>query len=240
MADADTSTELLHDVGRLIAAGLEPARRPTHDPEYAELIRRALDEPAFGQALSAVATGLGLEVLDVSEYGVVLGARPGSPFGLVVADYKKDLTSERRLVHGLVHVGLAAYLYPRAEDLESDAEVKRVSVRELDDYLREQCRALAGSDRGEDAPAAHPELERALAIYLRWPSTQTTASGRRSTRTTQGIITAALEHLAAHGLLRRAGKEGGGTYQALRRYRVQVRELATQKALRVLRGEEGL
>lgn len=238
MVDADPSTTLLRDVGRLIAMGLAPARRPTHDPEYAELIRRALDEPTFGQVLSAITAGLGLEVLDVSEYGVVFGAGPDSPFGLTVADYKKGLSSERRLVHGLVHVGLAAYLYPRAEDLESDAEVRRVSVRELDDYLREQCRALAGG--GVDVPAAHPELERAFELYLRWPATQTTASGRRSTRTTQGIITAALEHLAEHGLLRRAGHEGGGTYQALRRYRVQVRELATQKALRVLRGEEGL
>jgi hypothetical protein len=99
---------------------------------------------------------------------------------------------------------------------------------------------ISSADRTDDldAPADHPELERALSIYLRWPSTKKTASGRRSTRTTQGIIKQALERLADHGLLRRAGKDGGGTYQALRRYRVQVRELATQKTLRVLRNEE--
>lgn len=227
--------ELLREAGRLIALGLMPKRRPSSDEEYARLVRRFLDEPGFEEAVRDIAVGLGLEVLDVSEYGVVLGAGEDSPFGLTVADYRSSLSKEERLLHGLVQVGLAAYLYPRAEDLESDAEVRQVSVGDLDEYLRDQCEALRehATDRA-DAPVAQPELERALKIYLRWPSTKKTADGRRAAKTTQGIIAHALARLAEHGLLRKIGDGRGGTYQALRRYRVQVRELAAHAALRAL------
>lgn len=235
-----TENQLLHAAGRLIAFGLTPAQRPTGDGEYSTLLRKHLDEPRFEEAVGHIASGLGLQVLDVSEYGVVLGSSPNSPFGLTVATYKAGLSSEHRLIHGLVHVGLAAYLYPRPEDLESDDVVRSLSVKELDDYLREHCQILMASRSGGegDIPADHPELERALCIYQRWPSTGRTASGRRSTKTTQGIIAQVFERLATHGLFRRAGKGGGGTYQALYRYRVQVRELATHRALQIFRHEE--
>jgi hypothetical protein len=228
--------ELLREAGRLIALGLMPKRRPSNDEEYARLVRRFLDEPDFENALRAIAAGLGLEVLDVSEFGIVLGAGADSPFGLTVADYRSNMSKEERLLHGLVQVGLAAYLYPRAEDLESDAEVRQVSVNDLDDYLRDQCEALRQKKpESADAPVDQPELERALQIYLRWPSTKKTADGRRAAKTTQGIIAHALTRLEQQGLLRHVGDQGGDTYQALRRYRVQVRELAAHQALRALR-----
>lgn len=232
--------ELLREAGRLLALGLMPKRRPSNDEEYARLVRRYLDEPGFEEVLRDIAAGLGLEVLDVSEYGIVLGAGEDSPFGLTVADYRASLSKVERLLHGLVQVGLAAYLYPRAEDLESDAEVRQVSVADLDDYLRDQCEALrAKSPDKADAPVEQPELERALQIYLRWPSTKKTADGRRASKTTQGIIAHALNRLEGHGLLRKVNDNRGGTFQALRRYRVQVRELAAHGALRALREAGG-
>jgi len=239
-------SELKHvmDAGRLIAFGLSPHQRPSLDADYALLIRRALDEPSFAQTARAIAAGLGLVLLDLSEYGVVLGVstREPSPFGLIVSDYRKGLSTEQRLLHGLVQVGIAAYLYPKPADLESDDEVRTVTVNALDDYLRELCDDLGQgcSDGGDDALADRPELERALHIFRRWPSTKATSSGRRSTRTTQGIISSALERLVAGGLLRRTGSGSKATYKALRRYRVQVRELASHRALKVLRREEDL
>jgi hypothetical protein len=229
--------EALRDAGRLIALGLLPRRRPSNDEEYARLVRRFLDEPPFEGAVRDIAAGLGLVVLDASEYGVVLGAGEDSPFGLTVSDYRAGLSMEERLLHGLVQVALAAYLYPRPEDLETDAEVRQVSVNDLDDYVRDQCEALRERvDRGPDAPADRPDLERAAAVYLRWPAAKQTADGRRAAKSTLGIVAAVLARLEEHGLLRRVGDQRGGTYQSLRRYRVQVRELAAHAALRALRG----
>lgn len=223
---------------RLIAMGLQPKRRPSSDLDYASLCERYRDDPLFARTVRDVADGLGLKVLDVSEYGIVLGITAESPFQFTVGHYRRDMTAEERLVHGLVHVALAAWLYPRAEDLEADGEVRRVSVVELDTWIREQASTLRSSAGiVPDAPAEHPELERALEIYLRWPATRESADGRRHGKTTQNAIAQACTKLNEHGLFRKVSDQGGGTYQALHRYRVQVREHAAHEGLRILRGE---
>jgi hypothetical protein len=231
----DVESDLLRDAARLIACALEPERRPTNDPEYNRLIRLWHDEPLFERVARDIAAGLGLRIIDVSEFGATIGAHPESPFGLTVADYRQNLSSEERLIHGLVQVGLAAFLYPRVEDLESEAEIRTASVVELESFLRETCEQLAAHARESDPPADAPELERAWRAYLRWPATRETSDARRAAKTTSGVIAHALGRLADLGLLRRVNEDGGGTYQALRRYRVQVRELALHDALQALR-----
>jgi hypothetical protein len=233
----ELDAQVIQDAARLLAFGLQAAQRPSQSTDYRALIERYRNEPIVERVVREVARGLGLRVLDVSDYGLVLAADPDSPFNLTVADYRTGLSTEERLLHGLCQVGLAAYLYPRPEDLESEAEVRQVCVRDLDAFLRDACGRVAAETAAADPPTDQPELEQACRIYLRWPATKETADGRRAAKTTQGVIAQALERLADHGLLRRAGDDGGGTYQALRRYRVHVREVASHEALRILRGE---
>jgi hypothetical protein len=229
-------SDLVRDAAHLIALGLTPSKRPTSEPDYARLLRRWQDDPLFERVARDVAAGLGLRFIDVSDYGVTLGATPESPFSLTVADFRAGLTAEERLLHGLVQVALAAFLYPRAEDLEAESEVQRVSVRELESFLREACQALAAEHPPQhDPPVENTELEQAFRIYLRWPAVRKTADDRRAAKTTTGIIAHALARLTEAGLLRHLNDDDGGTYQALRRYRVQVRELAAHEALVTLR-----
>lgn len=188
------------------------------------------------RATADICSGLGLRLLDVSEYGVVLGSTVGSPFGLTVQAYQDNLSVEERLLHGLVHVGLAAYLYPRAEELEAEADVRQVTVAELDEFLRETCEVAAKkAPEKSDAPAQFPDLETALRVYLRWPATKETEGGGRGRHTRHAIISRALEKLAEHGLLQPVRSESGVIYKALRRYRVHVRAVAAHEALQVLR-----
>jgi hypothetical protein len=154
---------MVREAAALLACGLQPAKRPSNDAEYARLVRRWMDEQAFERVARDVADGLGLRIVDVSDFGVVLAGAPDSPFGLTVADYRASSTKEERLLHGLVQVGLAAFLYPRPEDLEVEAGVQRVSVRELEEFLRETCAAI-DAGKQEDAPLASPELESAASI----------------------------------------------------------------------------
>jgi len=234
-----TEPEQIRDAARLIAFALEPERRPTSDAEYGRLVRLWQDEPQFERIVREMASGLGLRIIDVSDFGATIGAHPDSPFGLTVADYRQNLTSDERLIHGLVQVGLAAYLYPRAEDLESEAEIRTASVLELEAFLRETSEQLAAQNRDADTPADASELERAWRAYLRWPSTRETSDARRAAKTTTGVVAHALARLGELGLMRRVSDENGGTYQALRRYRVQVRELALHDALVTLRNVRG-
>jgi hypothetical protein len=231
----EADAELIRNAARLIALGLMPARRPSQDPEYNALIRRFQDEPLFQRVVRDVAQGLGLRLLDVSEFGATLSPLPDSPFGLTLADYLSGLSAEDRVLHGLIQVGLAAWLFPRAEDLEEEALTRPVTAAELDAFLREACTTLAARNEEADPPAEVPELVRAYRLYRERPSVKETTDGRRASKTTQALIAASLERLAEAGLLRRVNDKGGGTYHALRRYRVQVRELAGHEVLRALR-----
>lgn len=188
------------------------------------------------RAMADICSGLGLRLLDVSEYGVVLGSTAGSPFGLTVQSYQENLSGDERLLHGLVHVGLAAYLYPRPEELEAETDVRQVTVPELDNFLRELCEVAAKkAPEKSDAPAQFPDLENAFRVYLRWPATKETESGGRGRHTRHALITRVLEKLTEHGLLQPVRAEPATIYKALRRYRIHVRALAAHEALQILR-----
>lgn len=188
------------------------------------------------RAMADISSGLGLRLLDVSEYGVVLGSTAGSPFGLTVQSYQENLSGDERLLHGLVHVGLAAYLYPRPEELEAETDVRQVTVGELDNFLRELCEVAARkAPEKSDAPAQFPDLENAFRVYLRWPATKETESGGRGRHTRHALITRALDKLSEHGLLQPVRAEPATIYKALRRYRIHVRALAAHEALEILR-----
>lgn len=220
----------------MIAFGLTPAKRPTNDVDYAALVRAYHDEPDMQRVMADICSGLGLRLLDVSEYGVVLGSTAGSPFGLTVQAYQENLSGDERLLHGLVHVGLAAYLYPRPEELEAEADVRQVTVAELDGFLRELCEVAARrAPEKSDAPAEFPDLENAFRVFLRWPATKETESGGRGRHTRHALIGRALEKLTDHGLLQPVRSEAGTVYKALRRYRVHVRALAAHEAFQILR-----
>jgi hypothetical protein len=69
---------LIEDTGqasRLVACGLRPKLRPIEDPDYLDLVRRYRQQDSFARSVRAVANGMGLDVLDVTEAaGIVLGA----------------------------------------------------------------------------------------------------------------------------------------------------------------------
>ncbi|MBI5495512.1 MAG: hypothetical protein HY904_10850 [Deltaproteobacteria bacterium] len=222
----------VHDAARLIALALVPSNRPLANAEYGQLLARVRTDPAMEAALHEIAVGLGLRVLEVAEGGVILGTTADSPFAMKTADWKDGLSGDERVLTGLVHVGLAAYVYPRPEELER-VDVKAVSVADLDGFLRDACRRLQELAAGEtDPPAEHADLEHAWRVYLRWPAVGETAGGGRARKTMQALVRQTLEHLADLGMLRRQADE---TYQVLHRFRVQVRELAGHQALDQLR-----
>ena len=63
---------------QLVACGLRQKLRPTEDPDYLDLVRRYRQQDSFAHAVRAVADGMELDVLDVTEAaGAVLGDRAG-------------------------------------------------------------------------------------------------------------------------------------------------------------------
>ncbi|MEB3963128.1 hypothetical protein OKJ48_23180, partial [Streptomyces kunmingensis] len=226
------------DAARLVSFGLQPKLAPSRDQEYGELLRRYREDPPFARLADAVATGLGLVVLEVSpRAGMAVTAAEDSVFAVRMGDYARRTAADStdRFLHGLAHLAVAALAFPRPEDLADDGYIGRVSVNGVDGFVRQACRKLEeradeeglNTDPATDAPG----LEAAWRIWARRSSTGATKDARRLAGSTTGIVAKAVAFLTDSGFLQRTGDDGGGTYRTTARYQLQVRDMAGTAAM---------
>ncbi|MDT0265723.1 hypothetical protein RM844_05395 [Streptomyces sp. DSM 44915] len=233
LTPADTA-----DAARLVAFGLQPKLPPARDAEYAALLRRYQEEPPFARIADAVATGLGLVVLEVSpRAGMAVAAAEDSVFAVRMGEYARRTTADPtdRFLHGLAHLAVAALAFPRPADLADDDYLGRISVHGVEGFVRHACQRLAerAAERGEntDPASEEPGLEAAWRVYARRSATGATKDSRRLAGSTTGIVGKAVAFLADAGFLHRTGDDQGGTYRTTPRYQLQVRELAASAAM---------
>jgi hypothetical protein len=226
------------DASRLVAYGLQPKLLPARDAEYAELIRRHRDDPAFARLTDAVAAGLGLVILEVSaRAGMALAAAEDSVFAVRMGEYSRRSASDStdRFLHGLAHLAIAAMAFPRPADLADDGYIGRVTVNGVDAFVRQVCRRLEekAEAQGENTDPASdaPGLEAGWRVYARRSTTGATKDARRLAGSTTGIVGKAVAFLVDSGFLQRTGDESGGTYRTTARYQLQVREVAGSAAM---------
>ncbi|GDY67210.1 hypothetical protein SAV14893_066030 [Streptomyces avermitilis] len=226
------------DAARLVAFGLQPKLQPARDQEYTELLRRYREDPPFARLADAVATGLGLVVLEVSpRAGMAVTAAEDSVFAVRMGDYARRTAADSgdRFLHGLAHLAVAAMAFPRPEDLADDGYIGRVSVNGVDAFVRQACRRLEerAEEQGENTDPATdaPGLEAAWRIWARRSAAGATKDARRLAGSTTGIVGKAVVFLTDSGFLQRTGDDSGGTYRTTARYQLQVRDMAGSAAL---------
>ncbi|MFI6563534.1 hypothetical protein [Streptomyces sp. NPDC050534] len=226
------------DAARLVAFGLQPKLQPARDQEYAELLRRYREDPPFGRLADAVATGLGLVVLEVSpRAGMAVTAAEDSVFAVRMSDYARRTSADGgdRFLHGLAHLAIAAMAFPRPEDLADDGYIGRVTVNGVDAFVRQACRRLEerAAEHGDNTDPATdaPALEAAWRIWIRRSATGATKDARRLAGSTTGIVGKAAAFLTDSGFLQRTGDDNGGTYRTTTRYQLQVRDMAGSAAM---------
>lgn len=226
------------DAARLVAFGLQPKLQAARDQEYAELLRRYREDPAFARLADAVAAGLGLVVLEVSpRAGMAVTAAEDSVFAVRMGDYARRTSADGsdRFLHGLAHLAVAAMAFPRPEDLADDGYIGRVTVNGVEAFVRQACRRLEerAEAQGEntDPVTDVPGLEAAWRIWIRRSATGATKDARRPAGSTTGIVGKAVVFLTDAGFLQRTGDDNGGTYRTTARYQLQVRDMAGNAAM---------
>jgi hypothetical protein len=227
--------------GRLIQWGLRPLARPAHEAEYRELVERYFDDGAFRTTLRELADGLGLQLLDVSEHGVVLAPQDESIFALKPADFRPGSSKvDDRLLDGLAQIAIAATVFPRARDLDEDPDLVRtpVTVDEIEAQLRQVCERLSAEARGEPDPDASDEnrgLIEAWRVYLQRLDTMETRDARKAMRATRRIIEYGLDRLREAGCFTQVRHGGEQAWQPTRRYQVMVQQLAGSALFQLVR-----
>ncbi|MEV7188266.1 hypothetical protein [Kitasatospora sp. NPDC093102] len=226
------------DAARLVSFGLQAKLLPARDAEYAELVRRHREDPPFARLADAIATGMGLVVLEVSpRAGMAVAAAEDSLFAVRMGDYSRRAASEStdRFLHGLAHLAVAAMAFPRPEDLADDGYLGRITVNGVDSFVRQACRRLeeqAGAEGANTDPASDaPGLEAAWRVWARRTATGATKDARRLSGSTIGIVAKAVLFLVDSGFLQKVSDDSGGTYRTTARYQLQVRDLAGSAAM---------
>lgn len=225
------------DAGRLLAYAMRPKLTPGGEPtgDYSGLVARYGAEAAFTRVVEEVAEGLGLWFLAVDPIvGAVACAEEDSTFAMGLRDYARQTRTESRVdlrvAHGLAFLAIARLCYPQPNHLEAIDRIARVTVNDVEDYLRRLCARLderAAADNLEvDPPIDQPLLERTWRAFQRRGSVARTDDARRNSYTTVAIVAKALTWLVDQGLTQKVSEDEGGTYRALPRFRILVRELS--------------
>ncbi|MDQ0987599.1 hypothetical protein [Streptomyces sp. V2I9] len=230
------------DAAKLIACGMRLRQRPAKDRAYRDLVVRYRTESDFQDLVERTARGLGLKVLGATEdIGVALAALPNSAFETKIEDYVRVARQRgegERLLHGIIHLAIAALAFPRPDDLANDGYTGRVSAEAVDTAVRDTCDRLrekaAAAEASGDTPTDSPELEKVWTAYARRPEAALTKDGRLAMNSTKGMITRALNFLTEQGFLAVAGAGQDGWYRTTPRYQLQVRELAATSAFEEL------
>lgn len=233
---SDEAFDSAEKAARLVSFALKAPVLPTDDAEYAELIREFMSDASAMQMLERIARGLQLRVLELNvRAGLVLGTSNESPFELRRVDYHARMSASDRIVQGLLHLAIAAWCFPRAEDLgEADDVVPaRLTINGLVEYIHGLCEELKGPEEKNIAlPSA--ELRTAWQHVLALGKYADSADGRSSFVTLAGKVRYALNFLTRHGLLKRDIAGGRETWLARPAFRIHVRELASHEAFAII------
>jgi hypothetical protein len=233
---SEATGDIAERSGRLMRFALRPRLSPSDDVEYLQLVREFLSNADFQEVTNAFALGLGLRILNAStQSGLALGTTMESPFQLQREDYNARMSASDRIVQGLIHLAIAAWCFPRAEDLREADDVlpARLTVDQLVEYLHTLCEELkAREERGVAESIA--EVRIAWQYILALGKYADSTGGRGSSATLAGKVRHALNFLTDHGFLKREGPDTRPSWLARPTFRIHVREFAGHEAFTIV------
>lgn len=222
-------TEILFDAGSLIQWALQPRVHPITKAEYQHLLDRYRDQVPFRECVQAICAGLGIEISAVGPMGMVLTATDDSIFAMTSTDYRRSGGADDRLIDGLILVAILATMYPRAQDLEEDAQVVRssIAVEDVEKTLRTICEQLEAESQHQPDPSVQDlatGLVEAWQAYRDRVATKTTSNGRSAQGTTLQMIQRAFDMLERQACVTTTIRDGKKKYLPTWKYQVMVRE----------------
>lgn len=224
-------TASTESAARLIYKALQTAANPVNDDAYRSLLALYRANPEFAADVQAIATGMEVSILDVSERGMVLVASSrDSRFAVRLTDIRGGLTAGQKATVLLAHVAIAAVFYPTTDGLDDDSFTPPpAALAAFRDTL------LAMAKRFSESSSSSADIPTELAPawdYLAGLSVAIPSSQRATTNSLEGTIKMTLTKMLEGGLIRvdrQSDEDTTTTYTATHRLRIQVRELALRR-----------
>ena len=210
-------------IGELVGFSLDPRLSPGREARYADLVARYLNEPEFRMAVSEVAAGQGLTVLDCSPvYGLVVTAStPRSPYHMRLDQYASMTTNERHM-NALMFLTICTACYPTPESLDAaDGPLPSVTVQGIVRFVRRNAERMREQAGEVDPPIDEPQLEPLYRMVLRWRDSDTTGDERSNPKVLTGMVRRALKWFVANGFADEVST-AKDTYRMRSRFRLHV------------------
>lgn len=220
----------------LVNMAIPAVENPSSNSQYRQLLRLARANPEFSKHVHEICAGMGLEVFDLSEKGLVLGVNnPSSKFALRMADLREKGGTEVRAGLLLAMMAVCAAFYPTSDRLEDDGYTPHpVSAKDCASILAIMAKSMAdkfaaeGDDKSKQGQA-----------YLLLSGLPEVVPGaqRASPNSLIGLVTIALNRLCHFGLIRLHrgddADEARSLYSSTHRLRINLRADALHKLLQL-------
>lgn len=231
--------DLAFKAGRLFHYAFSLRERPgVQNPEYTQLIQDYQNHSEMRCIFDQFVDACHLEVLEVSPVGVFLAPKIGdhnnsSAFCFRLSDYKSFEDANDRVLHGVIQMVLASYVFPSPERLDDPIDSLGPAVRvpqfvEHLDQLLEQFKQ-SSPQMPSDRPEEEPIWQQLRTMVIQIP----TESGRQPRHTLTRQVQIACSILDREGFFRKQEARPGDPekYIPLPQYRVHVRHLADHRRL---------
>ncbi len=221
---------------RLIRKGLKPKATPADDAEYRELLAYFRANSKFQEIVEQACAGLDLRIIDMDEKrGIyIVPTNAESPFAFKLSHIRTRMSEEEKAGLALAHFAIAKSFFPSTDLLENDDHLPPPSSFKT---FRDNFHVLAKSLKEQHADQKYSGEDRAAWDFLSSIAIAIPDSDRAALSSLSGMIKLALKHLQDHGLLKLmqgADDETAQLYTPTKRFRVQLREQALQKAFEIL------
>jgi hypothetical protein len=192
----------ISDAARLLRFALAPKGRPVPGSPYRDLLDRYRTDVAFAEIVDRIADGLGLDVYQANQLGLLITGRAEGPFAVTLDNCGLNIRQgtsrlQDRRCFGLVLLALAAQAYPNGEALV-DPVNRTVRPADLERFLARRIETLAEIAEldGDDEEA---QLREAAKTWLDLPEVLPNERGGLKRDCRRWYITTTLEFLAAQG-----------------------------------------
>jgi hypothetical protein len=221
----------ISSAARLLRHALTPKDRPTPASQYRELLDRYQTDVNFAEIVERIAEGLGLDVHQTSQLGLLVSGHIDSPFGVTLDNCglpvrkSGDHRLQDRRCFGLVLLAIITYAYPNGEAL-IDAANRPLRPTDIERFLEQRIKRL----QGVDADLGEPEgqLAESAKAWHELPQLLVTDTGRVARDCHRWYINATLGFLVEQGRARREpalDDETGEAYVLNDRFRIGLADV---------------
>lgn len=222
----------ISSAARLLRHALNPKERPTPASQYRELLDRYQTDVNFAEIVERIADGLGLDIHQTSQLGLLISGHVDSPFGVTIDNCGLPVrkTGEQRLqdrrCFGLVLLSIITYAYPNGEALV-DPSNRPIRAVDVERFLEQRIRRLLSTDEEVGEPEA--QLCEAARAWHDLPQLLLTERGRLSRDCHRSYVNATLTFLVEQGRARREpalDDESGEAFVLNDRFRIGLAEVS--------------